>query len=68
MGMAASQVETPGLSDNQLGAMLGNSMSVNVLERVLSRALHAAGLASWQTMTHAWESLATAKTRVRKLY
>ncbi len=33
-----------GLSKQQVGHMLGNAMSVNVLGRILPRALHAAGL------------------------
>ena len=67
MGMMPTQVLTPGLSDARLAGMLGNSMSVNVLERILSRALDAAGLKPWKSMTHSWESLARARARVRKL-
>ena len=67
MGLSHRAVKTPDLSDHKLGQLLDNSMSVNVLERILSRALVAAGLQGWDEMQHSWECLATAKRRVSAL-
>ena len=38
--------EVAGISDYQFGAMIGNTMSVNVLSRLIPQALYAAGLAT----------------------
>ena len=68
MGLSAAEVATPGLTGPMIGKMLGNSMSVNVLERILSRALLAAGLVkSWPEMVHGWEDRAAAARRAREL-
>ena len=67
MGFSHRDIHTDGLSDRQLGQLLGNSMSVNVLERILSRALCAAGLADWSNLCPAWERMETAAMRVREL-
>eukprot|EP00972_Heterocapsa_arctica_P089855 13255268-Heterocapsa_arctica.AAC.2 len=67
MGMMYKDIETPGVSDQQLAKMLGNSMSVNVLERLLSRCLLAVGLLKWDACHHSWESQASAVRRVREL-
>ena len=42
------------VSDVQLGRMIGNSMSVNVVERILCRLLPAAGLASEDACRDRW--------------
>ena len=42
------------VSDRQLGLILGNAMSVNVLERILVRALRAAGLTAVRLVDR-WE-------------
>jgi len=44
------------INDLHLGAQLGNTMSVNVLERLLVRVLPAAGLVSSQAVTDHWVS------------
>lgn len=43
------------ISDRRMGHILGNAMSVNVLERVLVRALHAAGLTR-KRLPDRWQS------------
>merc|ERR1712079_149102 len=43
------------VSDTQLGKQIGNSMSVNVLERVLLRALPAGGLVGHGAMLDRWQ-------------
>ena len=45
-----------GCNDRQLGAMVGNAMSLNVLERVLVRLLPACGLAPGISLTDRWQS------------
>lgn len=42
-GMDPQQLDLTGVDDHDLGKMVGNSMAVNVLERILSPALIAAG-------------------------
>ena len=42
------------VSDTKLGQLIGNSMSVNVVERILTRALEAAGLA--EDLQDRWET------------
>jgi hypothetical protein len=44
------------VSDAQLGRQLGNSMSVNVLERLFARLLPAAGLVPADSLVDMWES------------
>mmetsp|Transcript_33737 Transcript_33737/g.85291 ORF Transcript_33737/g.85291 Transcript_33737/m.85291 type:complete len:344 (+) Transcript_33737:3-1034(+) len=57
------------VSDTQLGKQLGNTMSVNVLERLLVRLLPAAGLVSAAGLRDRWEDgsavRALARTRNR---
>jgi len=57
------------VSDRQLGKQLGNTMSVNVLERLLVRLLPAAGLATAGGLRDRWEDgsavRALARTRDR---
>merc|ERR1719229_171431 len=43
------------VSETQLGKQLGNTMSVNVLERLLVRLLPAAGLARKGSLTDRWQ-------------
>ena len=43
------------ISDHRMGHVLGNAMSVNVLERILVRALFAAGLTKTR-LPDRWES------------
>ena len=45
-----------GCNDRQLGAMVGNAMSLNILERVLVRLLPACGLAPGISLTDRWQS------------
>ena len=60
--MSGRDINHGGLSNTQMGKLLGNSMSVNILERLLARALLAAGLTpSWEAMTHGWEDLTAAR-------
>lgn len=51
------------VSDRQLGAQIGNSMSVNVLERVLVRLLPAAGLIAAGRLHDRWQAAAEAAGR-----
>ena len=44
------------ISDAQLGKQLGNTMSVNVLERIFIRALPAAGLVRDGRLSDRWEA------------
>ena len=44
------------VSDNQLRAQLGNTMSVNVIERILIRVLPAAGLVKHGRLVDRWEN------------
>ena len=46
----AGNVRRAGISDRQLGLMLGNAMSVNVLERLRVRLLPAVGLMRRETL------------------
>ena len=44
------------VTDPQLRIQLGNTMSVNVIERLLRRVLPAAGLAKRVTLSDRWET------------
>merc|ERR1711920_1104939 len=44
------------VSETQLGKQLGNTMSVNVLERLLVRVLPAAGLVKHGVLSDRWEN------------
>ena len=44
------------VTDPQLRIQLGNTMSVNVIERLLMRVLPAAGLAKRDTLIDRWET------------
>ena len=53
-GMSSSKLLfPPSLSQDDIGRLVGNSMSVNVLERLLSRVLPAANL--WGPIMDRWE-------------
>jgi len=68
MGLKWSEVRTPGVGEKAIGRMLGNSMSVNVLERILARVLLAAGcVRQWDDLSHGWETLEAAERRVAQL-
>ncbi len=61
MGIQSSEVNLRCVTANQLGRMIGNSMSVNVLERLFLRALPVSGLVPPTLQLNArWESLAVA--------
>ncbi len=47
--------------------MLGNAMSVNVLERILVRALMASGI-EWDWAPQRWESLSAARETMREFH
>ena len=47
-------LEATGITDAHLGHMLGNGMTVNVIGRILSRALYSAGLLS-EAVANPWE-------------
>ena len=51
---ARFDLEATGITDAQLGHMLGNGMTVNVIGRILSRALYSAGLLS-EAIYDPWE-------------
>ena len=67
MGMSMNYIDTSVVSERQLRLLIGNSCSVNVLERILLRALSSSGLAPASAMKRRWESLAQAKESVREL-
>ncbi len=68
MGLSPQRVDLSAVSEGQLGGMIGNSMAVNVLERILIRALPAVGLAEPKDMPRRWESLrSAAKTTVQTM-
>ena len=48
----AADVRRAGISDRQLGLMIGNAMSVNVLERLLVRLLPGVGLVGRDRSDH----------------
>ena len=52
-GMAAN-VRRASTSDRQLGLMIGNAMSVNVLERLLVRLLPGVGLLRPESLHDRW--------------
>ncbi len=61
MGIQSSEVNLRCVTGNQLGRMIGNSMSVHVLERLLLRALPVSGLVPRTVQLNArWESLTLA--------
>jgi len=43
-----------GITERQMGCMIGNAMSVNVLERLLVRLLPAVGLVSGTCLRDRW--------------
>jgi len=58
----------PGVSERQMGQMIGNGMSTNVLERILTRLVDAAGLPTGPTsMNRNWESLSAARASVHAM-
>ena len=64
MGMAPEDVARPAtVSENHLRQMICNSMSVNVLERLLARCLFSLGLMASPLSPH-WESPAAATSHV----
>ena len=65
MGMSFKDFAMDDLSDRQLGELLGNSMSVHVLERILSRALESANLTGHVKCK--WENLISAENRVLEM-
>jgi DNA (cytosine-5)-methyltransferase 1 len=52
-------------TDRQLGSMIGNAMSQNVLERLLIKVLPAAGLASGRPLFDRWAAKAQRSTKPR---
>ena len=65
MGMDPADVDVSATTPAKLGRMIGNAMSVNVLERLLYRALPASGLISQSELRGRWESLDAARSTVR---
>ncbi len=65
MGMSPLSIDKSAVTERQFGDLLGNSMGVNVLERLLLRVLPAAGLVPYEAMTKQWESLAAAEATIR---
>lgn len=55
------------VSDNQMGMLIGNSMSVNVLERLFVRLLPAAGLVAADSVRDRWATKASMARAVRSL-
>merc|ERR1711862_791410 len=53
------------VTDRQLGAQLGNAMSVNVLERLLVRILPCAGLVPARKLHDRWEAKAAKATKAK---
>ena len=55
-----------GLSDRQTGELIGNSMSVNVIERILKQALEASGLVPQGTTTDRWKDGSAARAMCKQ--
>ena len=53
-GMSSNTLNRVGISNRQMGLMIGNAMSVNVLERLLLRLLPAVGLADRSCLQDRW--------------
>ena len=66
MGMNPKDINFDCMSESQLGKMLGNSMCVNVLERLLVRLLPAAGWNRLQ-LRDRWDSLSAAQRAAASL-
>jgi len=55
------------VSPNQLGRLIGNAMSVNVLERLLLRLLPSAGIIESAALVGRWETMAIAQRSMTEL-
>ena len=67
LGMDIKYDIQEGVAARQLRLMIGNSCSVDVLERLVTRALSCRGLASWASMVKRWESLELVEASMRGL-
>ena len=65
MAMDPADVDVSATTPSLLGRMIGNAMSVNVLERLLYRTLPASGIISQSELPGRWESLDAARSTVR---
>ena len=61
MGIQSSHIVRGTVTENQLGHLLGNGMSVHVLERLLRQILSAAQIVPLSRMTARWESIDSAR-------
>ena len=55
------------VTSRQLRGLIGNSVPVNLMERILLRALVSAKLASQQSLVGRWESLQSARNTLRAM-
>jgi hypothetical protein len=65
-GFKPALVQTGEMSAPAMGRLVGNAMSVNVLERLLLRLLPAVGLAQPERLRARWESAQMAKLAIRE--
>ena len=63
-----NRIDTCCISERQLAGAVGNSMTVSVVERILLRALPAAGLVRSSALNRRWENRADAKKQLSKMF
>ena len=67
MGMDPKLIQQNVVPQRELGHLIGNAMSTNILERIFLRLLPAVGLARGANLRGRWESLAEALATMRSL-
>ena len=68
MGMNPNWINHDVLSSNQFGMLIGNSMSVNVLERIILRVLSSIDLIPEKYMKKNWETATLAMNRIKCMF
>ncbi len=68
MGMNPNEVTRNIITDRQLGQLIGNSMSVNVLERIFINVFASTNMVAKNRMPQHWESKAAATQRLHSYY
>ena len=56
------------ISERQLSQAIGNTMTVSVVERILLRALPAAGLVLSRDLNRRWENVSSAKAQLSRMF
>jgi len=68
MGMDPKHIKKDIVTERQLGGLIGNSMSVNVIERILIRLLSSTGLVPRSAMRHSWETTEQSTSRLKAMF